>query len=356
LDDATGQPCHGSFPKNELNSRVGLIGWAIETMSQLSFEPAVPGARVPMQLRGGKQYIDAPALIQQMCQLTNEQHAVNKWESLERACGEEWKGETIIGRLQDGFLFYGITLPCALKLLEKLGKQVKLTDEQRASVVQVIRGRFSGSQRVMGGDPVVIPVAAGVSQPKVEKVRMNPVVVPGESSSDNKPNEPRVINKEDQVGALKVDGVEGGKVRMVVKDGVRFLSARDIIKHQCQKNSKQVLQAWDKIDEEVKKDLEQFTGKFTFAGSGEVSQPVLEARGALRLVMCLETACAERNRAGLLELVAQVWAGDTEEFVKAACEVRDRCRRGWERLDRLLVPESDTKESEEAGAKRARLA
>jgi len=64
LDDATSQPCHDLFPKNELNSRVGLIGWAVETMAQLSFEPAVPGARVPMQLRGGKQYIDAPSFIQ----------------------------------------------------------------------------------------------------------------------------------------------------------------------------------------------------------------------------------------------------------------------------------------------------
>lgn len=321
-------------------------------MAQLSFEPAVPGARVPMQLRGGKQYIDAPSFIQHLCQLSNEWSAVGKWESLERACREEWKGETIIGRLQDGFMFYGITLPCAIKVLEKLGKQVKLTDEQRASVVQVIRGKFSGSQRVIGLDPVVIPVAAGVSEPKVEKVKMNPVVVPVETSGDKKPDEPRVIKNEEQVGALKLDGVEGGKVRMVVKDGVKFLSARDIIKHQCQKNSKQVLQAWDKIDEEFKRDLEQFTGKFTFAGSGEVSQPVLEARGALRLVMCLETACAERNRAGLLELVAQVWAGDTEEFVTAACGVRDRCRRGWERLDRLLVPASS---EDEAGVKRARL-
>jgi hypothetical protein len=323
----------------------------VVTMAQISFEPAVSGARVPMLVRGGKQYMDAPSFIQHVCKLSNEQHAVNKWESMER--DEDWKGETITGRLSDMNLFFGVTLPGALKVLEKLGKQVKLTDEQRASVVQVIRGRFSGSQRVIGLDPVVATGRPVVAAGGGEKVKLNPVIVQADASGD-KPAEPRVIKNEEQVGVLKVDGVEGGKIRMIVKDGVRFLSARDIIKHQCQKNNKQVLQAWDKIDAEVKRELEQFKGMFTFAGSGEVSQPVLEARGALRLVMCLETACAERNRASLLESVAQVWAGDTEELVKAACGVRDRYRGCWERLDRLLVPES--LDDSEAGAKRARLA
>lgn len=42
---------------------------------------------------------------------------------------------------------------------------------------------------------------------------------------------------------------------MVVKKGVRYLSARDIIKFQCQKNNKQVLQAWGRLNPEFKQGL-----------------------------------------------------------------------------------------------------
>ena len=56
-----------------------------------------------------------------------------------------------------------------------------------------------------------------------------------------------MIKGADQVTVVRIDGpgIDRGRIRMVVKDGVRYLSARDVIRFQCQKNNKQVLQAWD---------------------------------------------------------------------------------------------------------------
>ena len=100
------------------------------------------------------------------------------------------------------------------------------------------------------------------------------------------------VTKADRVTVLRIDWIDGGRIRMMVKDRVRYLSARDIIRFQCQKNNKQVLQAWDKLNPEFMDGIKECMDLFTFSGSGEANQPVLEVRAALELVMHLECAHA----------------------------------------------------------------
>ena len=135
------------------------------------------------------------------------------------------------------------------------------------------------------------------------------------------------VTKVDQVSVLKIDGINGGRIRMVVKDGVRYLSARDIIRFQCQKNNKQVLQAWDKLNPEFMDGIKECMDLFTFSGSGEANQPVLEVRAALELVMHLECAHAERNRSRMLAALAGVWTGNSGKMIEALGVIRERRKR-----------------------------
>ena len=335
------------------------------TQKFISFEPVIPDARVSMLVKNGKQYLEGPSLLQHVCKINDWQHVVNAWEDLARK--EEWKPETIEGRLQDGCYFYGITFPGAIRLLEHLGTRVKLTDEQRASVVQVIRARFTGSQALVGGlvsagasgasgdqEPRQEAVTPAAKVKKVRSVRIDAKVGGGNDvvvRDSDKDASSRVIKAADQVSVLKIDGIDGGRIRMVVKDGVKYLSARDIIRFQCQKNNKQVLQAWDKLDPEFMAGIKECMDLFTFSGSGEANQPVLEVRAALELVMHLECAHAERNRSRMLAALAGVWTGDSGRMAEASRVIRERAKAVLLGMDRVQDMLDGSGESAEKRAK-----
>ena len=126
---------------------------------------------------------------------------------------------------------------------------------------------------------------------------------------------------------------------MVGKDGKRYLSTRDIIKFQCEKNNRQTVEAWKRLRPEVKGSLGEFLGAHVFAGSGEVEQPVLEPLGALELVMFLDDGPAERNRPKMLAALRGFIGEGGEEhakFTEAVRVVRERTRVNLAWLDRIM--------------------
>ena len=327
----------------------------------LSLEHVIPKARVSVRVKNGKQYLNATSLIQQVCQLgDNAYHAECIWLNLARD-KEDWKREAISVRLPDMSCFDGVSFPWAIKLLEHLGRHAKLTDEQRAGVVQAIRGRFTGDMRLLGGgeregaareepEPVVQPMKVGGRLKKPDLARhLGEGVLAEDSEGSDTASGVTVIKKADAIMVVRIDGIDGARIRMVVKDGVRYLSARDIIKFQCQKNNKQVLQAWGRLNPEFKQGLAEYMDLFTFAGSGEVDQPVLQARGALELVMYLEDGHAERNRARMLGALAEVWTGDSGKLLETLRAGRERLKAGVACYDRALGVLDGA-----AGVKRAR--
>jgi hypothetical protein len=318
--------------------------------------------RLSVRVKGGKQFVNATSLIQQVCKLESEYHAECIWLNLARD-KEDWKREAISVRLPDMSCFDGVSFPWAIKLLEHLGRHAKLTDEQRAGVVQAIRGRFTGDMRLLAGvaggggeskdvepEPAVQPMPVSVRGKRARGPESDTSSGGGEPVGDGSDTSSvTVIKKADAIMVVRIDGIDGGRIRMVVKDGVRYLSARDIIKFQCQKNNKQVLQAWGRLNKELKEGLVEYMDLFTFAGSGEVDQPVLQARGALELVMSLEDAPAERNRVRMLAALAEVWTGDSGKLLEALRTVRERMKMSIACADRALtVLDGGT------GAKRAR--
>jgi hypothetical protein len=135
---------------------------------------------VSVRVKNGKQYLNATSLIQQVCQLgDNAYHAKCIWLNLVRD-KEDWQREAISLRLPDMSCFDGRSFPWEIKLLKHLGRHAKLTDEQRAGVVQAIRARFTGDMRLLGSNATnVVEEPAPVVQPmqvsaRVKKARQEP--------------------------------------------------------------------------------------------------------------------------------------------------------------------------------------
>lgn len=67
-----------------------------------------------------------------------------------------------------------------------------------------------------------------------------------------------------------------------------------------------------------------------------MDQPVLQARGALELVMYLEDGHAERNRARKLGALAEVWTGDAGKLMETLRAGRERSKVSLACYDRAL--------------------
>ena len=104
--------------------------------------------------------------------------------------------------------------------------------------------------------------------------------------------------------------VPGATVRFCVKDGVQYLSIRDMIMCVCGKNNDEAGLVWRRMSPERLSELRSFLSNFQFPGKGQSEQPVISFVGALKLVMFLPGEAAKRHRSAMADILRRYFAGD----------------------------------------------
>ena len=104
--------------------------------------------------------------------------------------------------------------------------------------------------------------------------------------------------------------VHGATVRFTVKDGIQYISIRDIIIHMCDKDNDRAGAIWRNLRPEHKEELRLFLSNFKFFGQGQSEQPVITFPGALTLCMFLPGEHAKNNRAAMSKILHRYFAGD----------------------------------------------
>jgi hypothetical protein len=104
--------------------------------------------------------------------------------------------------------------------------------------------------------------------------------------------------------------VPGATVRFCVKDGVQYLSIRDMIMCVCGKNQNDAGEVWRKLSDDKKGEVQDFVLNFQFPGKGQSEQPVITFVGALKLVMFLPGEAAKKHRSAMADILRRYFAGD----------------------------------------------
>jgi hypothetical protein len=104
--------------------------------------------------------------------------------------------------------------------------------------------------------------------------------------------------------------VPGAIVRFCVKDGVQYLSIRDMIMCVCGKDNKDASQIWIRLTETQKEEVSPFCSNFQFPGQGQSEQPVITFAGALKLIMILPGEAAKKHRSAMADILRRYFAGD----------------------------------------------
>ena len=284
------------------------------------------GFKISYVERGGRQYLPVLAFLKHLCKLEDRAGTERAWTELARL--KEIQSEVEVFSIAGKGMFTGITFGGMVRLLGVL--PVPITSEERAGITRVLQENYKGDAKELGF---------------CEEAPAKPVI-----EMEAKPREKLAV-KDGDVSSVRIDGIEGGRIRVVGKDGRRYLSTRDLIKFQCEKNNRQTVEAWKRMRLEVKGSLGEFLGTHVFAGSGEVEQPVVEPLGALELVMFLDDGPAERNRPKMLAALRGFLAETGEhqaKFAEAVRVVRERTRVNLAWMDRVMG------QLEEGGAKRVR--
>jgi len=105
--------------------------------------------------------------------------------------------------------------------------------------------------------------------------------------------------------------VPGATVRFCVKDGVQYLSIRDMIMCVCGKNQNDAGGVWRNLSETKKDQLSHSLSSYKFPGQGQSEQPVITFRAAIKLVMMLPGKRAQYYRVKFSEIVSRYLDGDT---------------------------------------------
>ena len=104
--------------------------------------------------------------------------------------------------------------------------------------------------------------------------------------------------------------VPGATVRFCVKDGVQYLSIRDMIMCVCGKDQHDAARTWREMNPERVSEVGQFLSQYQFPGKGQSEQPVISFVGALKLVMFLPGEAAKRHRSAMADILRRYFAGD----------------------------------------------
>lgn len=104
--------------------------------------------------------------------------------------------------------------------------------------------------------------------------------------------------------------VPGATVRFCVKDGVQYLSIRDMIMCVCGKDQHDAAQIWRRMSEHNKDQLCHSLSSHKFPGQGQSEQPVITFRAAIKLVMMLPGKRAQHYRVKFSEIISRYLDGD----------------------------------------------
>ena len=104
--------------------------------------------------------------------------------------------------------------------------------------------------------------------------------------------------------------VPGATVRFCVKDGVQYLSIRDMIMCVCGKDNRRAVETWHRMSENNKDQLSHSLSVYKFPGQGQSEQPVITFRAAIKLVMMLPGKRAQHYRVKFSEIISRYLDGD----------------------------------------------
>ena len=305
---------------------VGMTGEGDVRITRISFDGVLPEFKISYVEKGGRQFLPALAFLKHLCKLEDRAGTERMWMELAKL--KEIQGEVEVFRIEGKGMFTGITFVGMIRMLGLL--PVPITSEERVGITKVLQENYKGDARGLG---------------VCEEAPVRPAI-----ELEERPVKKLAVQDGD-VRSVRIEGMENGRIRVVGKDGKTYVSTRDIIKFQCEKNNRQTVETWKRMRPEFKGDLGVYQAVHVFAGSGEVEQPVLEPLGALELVMFLDDGPAERNRAKMLAALRGLIGESGEEhekFTEAVRAVRERARVNLAWLDRVMG------QLEEGGAKRAR--
>lgn len=102
----------------------------------------------------------------------------------------------------------------------------------------------------------------------------------------------------------------GSTVRFIVKDGVQYLSIRDLIIVVCDLDARNSMKPWNRLSEKYKDELRTDCTEVKFKGRGEAVQPVITFQGAIKLMMWLGGDKAKSFRSKVTEILTKYFAGD----------------------------------------------
>jgi hypothetical protein len=106
------------------------------------------------------------------------------------------------------------------------------------------------------------------------------------------------------------DIAPGASVRVVVIDGVQYLSIRDIVMSLCQKNMNDASEVWRNLSDDRKHEVQDMITTYQFPGRGQSAQSVITFPGAIRLSMFLPGENAKRHRSATAKILERYFAGD----------------------------------------------
>jgi len=106
--------------------------------------------------------------------------------------------------------------------------------------------------------------------------------------------------------------VPGATARLAVIDGVQYLSVRDVLMHICDLTAKRANEKWERLPDEIKKELAAFCGQFKFSGPGNPTPvQVITFQGVLKLVMLVSGQKAALYRTAMVKILQKYYAGDS---------------------------------------------
>lgn len=116
----------------------------------------------------------------------------------------------------------------------------------------------------------------------------------------------------DEVQALiSVDEiVPGASVRMCVLDDLQYLCIRDTVMYFGGKKAQAATRTWERLPESRKQEVCTECTSFQFPGQGQVEQPVITFKGALKLIMWIGGEKAKDMRSAMVSILSRYYAGD----------------------------------------------
>ncbi len=104
--------------------------------------------------------------------------------------------------------------------------------------------------------------------------------------------------------------ISGATVRFTVIDGVQYLCVLDLIMDICGKHRHYSAEIWRNLSESFKTEVGCFLRYFKFPGRGQQEQPVIQFKGAVKLLMWLPGENAKKFRCKASEILTRYYAGD----------------------------------------------